>query len=311
MKLKHGIVGLALAGAVTLGASGPAAAQNRPAEPYYFTPKITYSHTMIDDFNGQATFKEFETTSGVYKGKDSTDNTYGGGVAAGYDFGAYSEYPIRLELEYLYRGRITGDYPTQVTMLDSSGQYMTSSYSMSATIQTVMLNAMLDFPTDTAFTPYIQAGLGGAYVNARVRSTFDGAIDHPSKSYYTDQAATTADNRYGVTHSYKGEQSDWNLAWNAGGGFAYQLTDTMALDLGYRYSSFGKADFGSSGYRLDGPVKNEDFDPNQPATGTPPKWTGGKNPQNIDGADLGGASSKAKMKLDAHEVILGLRFTGF
>lgn len=236
MKLKKSILGLALAGALTLCGASPAAAQNSPMDPYYFTPKLLYSYAMYKNFSGQ-------TVGLPYSGTKKNDDTWGGGVAVGYDFGTYGEYPIRLELEYLYRGKTSADYGPRGRTNDNL-----TSYNITSDIHTVFANAYLDFPTDTAFTPYVQAGLGGAYVD-------------------TDFKEETLFNWFNI----HGSQAEWNFAWNVGAGLAYQCSDNIALDLSYRYSSFG------------------------------------------DGIELKsyGGLSTGEVDLQAHEVILGLRFTGF
>jgi outer membrane autotransporter protein len=84
-------------------------------------------------------------------------------------------------------------------------------------VHTVFANFYYDFKTGTAFTPYVGAGLGVAWINQKVSSTFRGwtaATDDVSKT-------TT------------------NFAWNLGAGVGYALTDNVTVDLGYRYTNFG------------------------------------------------------------------------
>lgn len=330
MKLKPSIMGLALAGAVALCSSSPAQAQQRPIEPYYFTPKILYSHTMMDGFETSANFSGFNKNTGTYRGKDTHDKSFGGGAAIGYDFGAYSEYPIRLELEYLHRAQISsGKYPYKQTSNagtvpinfpddynDPRTNQMESSHSMTATVQTVFANAYLDFPTETAFTPYVQAGLGAAYVDAKVKSYYRGFMGHEGDGYYItapyDGDPTVPEPPidevsgcvYRANNKLSGQQNSWKFAWNVGAGFSYQITDSMALDLNYRYSDFGKADFGTHGYKVSGAQKNPDFDSSQ-------KENSSDNKANNDNVELGRASGKASMDLTAHEVIFGLRISAF
>jgi opacity protein-like surface antigen len=81
---------------------------------------------------------------------------------------------------------------------------------------TIMGNAFLDIHTDTDFTPYVGGGLGVAYLNDHVTTLAE-------KTNYT-------------------KDKIWNFAWNAGGGVAWGLNESMALDLGYRYMDMGKTD---------------------------------------------------------------------
>ena len=77
----------------------------------------------------------------------------------------------------------------------------------------IMANAFLDLQTDSPLTPYVGGGLGMAYLN-----------DHVSAN-----GASAKVNR-------------WNFAWNVGGGVAFSLNESLALDLGYRYMDLGKTD---------------------------------------------------------------------
>jgi opacity protein-like surface antigen len=106
-----------------------------------------------------------------------------------------------------------------------------------------MGNAFLDIHTDTDFTPYVGGGLGAAYLN-----------DHVT-----------------VSSGFDTKDKIWNFAWNVGGGVAWSLNESMALDLGYRYMDMGKT----------------------------------------DGSLLGPGSHSTTTDLTAHEFSLGLRISGF
>lgn len=315
MKLKPSILGLALAGAAALCTNAPADAQQRPIEPYYFTPKITYSHTMMDSMEtkGSVTgdFWMHENDGlGRFKGGDKTDNTFGGGAAVGYDFGAYSEYPVRLEIEYLNRGNVNSDYKMQQTMNkytdDGPGGLNQSwnSYNLKSTIQTLMLNAYLDFPTETNFTPYIGAGVGGAYVDSKIKSVSYGNIS-ADPGYYTSDPSYTGEKAHDGSYDFrpKGQQSSWNFAWQVSAGASYQFTDNLAFDLSYRYSDFGNSDFGTKRLHVTGERSNEDY--------KPPVGGGEPTPGTNSKTELGTMIHKGKVDLSAHEVIFGLRITAF
>jgi opacity protein-like surface antigen len=91
-----------------------------------------------------------------------------------------------------------------------------------------MFNALLDFETETTFTPYIGAGLGVAFVKGR------------NTLYATDGATFQ-----GIgTSSISDTHSSRRFAWSLTGGGAWELTDNMAFDLGYRFFHFGNLDTG-------------------------------------------------------------------
>ena len=73
-----------------------------------------------------------------------------------------------------------------------------------------MLNVFYDFDTGTKFTPYIGGGIGIAHLKVKIR---------------TDEG--------------KVSKSDNSFAYQLGAGVAYAVTDSIALDLSYRYTDSG------------------------------------------------------------------------
>jgi opacity protein-like surface antigen len=262
MKMKS-ILGAVLAGALAFG-STLAYAQSGPI---YLTPKLLYSNQNFKGFNS--------TTSGSYitnfNGGDESDSTFGGGIAVGYDFGAAGYSPFRTELEFLARGGAEADFGRKTTgintLLPPAINAVETDNRLSVKAYTVFANAYYDFANNSNFTPYIGGGLGAAYLD------------------------TAADiDLYGITSpdgwSMGGDGTRWNFAWNVGGGVAYQISETMALDLNYRYTNFGEAEAGSRGAHVQvnnnyNPPTTHPFDPNSTAD------------------------------MEAHEFILGLRISGY
>jgi len=122
------------------------------------------------------------------------------GFAAGYDWMGY-EYPIRTEIEYMY----TGDFKYKYS--DSN-----SSLTDTISLQTVMLNVYWDFYNSTDFTPFINGGVGVAWVE---------------ESFSTS------------TISDPGSKTSTNLAFNLGAGVGWSITESIILDLAYRYDYYG------------------------------------------------------------------------
>ena len=298
MKLKK-LFGMALAGAMVL--SPAAAGAQAPTEPFYLAPKALYSYQEVTSFQGKGNLHGDwkDPSGGNMKGGDKNDKTFGGGVAIGYDLGALGYAPVRLEAEFLKRGSVKMDYKGGTNTASSGGSIGTlSDYKVSASVSTIFANAYLDFHNDSKFTPYIGAGVGGAYVDTKVGSTKRLDLEHNQPYYVDDPSYTGITNTW---HSYegnmKGQHSDWNFAWNASAGFAYDLTENVALDLSYRYSDFGEVDFGTTGYNLGGAIGNNDFDP---VSNTPGTNTYGK---------IGQYSESNSFKITSHEVIMGLRIS--
>jgi len=120
-----------------------------------------------------------------------------------------------------------------------SEDFSAGGYNHDVSAHSLMANAFLDIQTDTDLTPYVGGGLGLASLNDRIS---------------------------GQGSSVKVDR--WNFAWNVGGGVAWGLSESLALDLGYRYMDLGD-------------TKNT-----------------------LSGAPV-------NLSLTAHELSLGLRFTGF
>lgn len=229
MKLKKMLMGLALA---SLTAMVPSVASAQTG-PYYLAPKLLYSHQKTNSFEA-TTVSASQAYSSLYVGQDKSDNVWGGGLAIGYDFGSMGYSPVRAEIEFLARTGSETKFPTTLTGISGGWGPTYDSYTIKNNIYTLFANVYLDFTNDSALTPYIGAGIGGAYVD----SDF-------SNLSYTPQTISPY-------YHAKGEQSSWNFAWNVSAGVAWQLTNNMALDLSYRYSDFGELDSGAGNIQFIG-----------------------------------------------------------
>jgi opacity protein-like surface antigen len=136
------------------------------------------------------------TDAGTAVDNNKMDNVFLGGLGAGYK-------------AKWFRVDITGDYAMR-------GQYTGTSNGadISAKIDsyTVLLNGYIDLGTWAGFTPYVGAGIGGAYL---------------SVSSFGNPAAFT--NR------------EWNTAYAGMAGVNYSLAHNVLLDLGYRHIWLGNA----------------------------------------------------------------------
>lgn len=79
-------------------------------------------------------------------------------------------------------------------------------YKASFKTKTALLNAYYDIFTKGGLTPYVGAGIGLSHLNARVAEE---------------------------------KLSGNSFAWQVGAGVAYNLTNNLALDIGYRYMDYG------------------------------------------------------------------------
>lgn len=159
-------------------------------------------------------------------GEDAADNesfskgsknksVFAGGVAFGYNFSQAFGLPIRAELDFTARGKAkaneTFNIPGEPATVNSSNQL---------NINTVMANVYYDFTNESAFTPYVSAGIGYANVKQTVKLNLNDAGD--------------------VFNASQSHRSN-NFAWSVGAGVQYALNADLALDLSYRYVDAGKS----------------------------------------------------------------------
>lgn len=93
------------------------------------------------------------------------------------------------------------------------GAVCTSTDTSSYSAWLLLANAYVDIGTWYGFTPYVGAGIGGAHVN-------------------WDDLHNTID---GDTTVHEGSEN-WRFAWALMAGTSYCLTDSLKLDVGYRFT---------------------------------------------------------------------------
>jgi opacity protein-like surface antigen len=98
-------------------------------------------------------------------------------------------------------------------------------YSGSKSEWVFMANAYVDLGTWWCVTPYVGAGIGGANI------TIHG---------FRDDGFNAA----GQSTAYAEDASKWNFAWALHAGLSYKVTQSMSIDLGYRYIDLGNATTG-------------------------------------------------------------------
>ncbi|MDE6734142.1 MAG: outer membrane beta-barrel protein [Desulfovibrio sp.] len=138
---------------------------------------------------------------------DYSQFTLGGALAVGYDFWTQQMIPLRFEVEFALRGNSEKSWSDNGVRVDKiKGTWNNS---------TLFANLFWDFHNDTAFTPYIGAGLGLAF-------------------NYTGYDVTAKNgDKYSVDDRFT------NFAWNAGAGVSYSFNDNFAVDASYRFVGLG------------------------------------------------------------------------
>ena len=129
--------------------------------------------------------------------------TLGGALAAGYDFWPQYLVPLRVELEYALRGNSEKSWGSNWGSVDCTWNS-----------SPLFANLYYDFRNDSAFVPYIGAGIGMSF-------NYLGFDLHRGGSAVSRDESTT------------------NFAWNVGAGVAYNVNDALYIDAAYRYVDLG------------------------------------------------------------------------
>jgi opacity protein-like surface antigen len=190
----------------------------QPMGGWYLRGDVGVGIQTFSDFNHSQTNSAFVwPASWQIVQKDIQDTTtFGGGV--GY------------ELNNWFRMDFTGEYRTKA-MFKATGSYtnfcagggicfdVTEGNVSSAVF---MANAYLDLGTWWCITPYVGAGLGGAY--SRITGVQDMGLNSDG---------TTG---FGFTTN---DSAGWNFAWNAQAGLTYNVTNNFKVDFNVRYLRLG------------------------------------------------------------------------
>ncbi|WP_081794177.1 outer membrane protein [Pseudomonas sp. RIT288] len=143
---------------------------------------------------------------GAFVSGNDTQNDMTGSIGVGYRFG--NGWRMEGELSLPQKDKFTSGSTTFPTSLNE--HHIES--------RRVMLNAYRDFRVTEKMSFYGSAGLGLAQLESK------GWQGNESRQY--------------------GSATQTNLAWSLGAGVAYDVTDHLALDLGYRYVDMGDTESG-------------------------------------------------------------------
>ena len=142
------------------------------------------------------------------------------GIGAGYKFNDW----MRADITGEYRGKANFHGSDHVTFNGGEG---VDNYSGSKSEWVFLANAYLDLGTWWCVTPYVGAGVGMA--NVRIHGFRDDGF-----------------NNFGISTAYAADADKWNFAWAAHAGITYKVTQSMNIDLGYRYLSLGNGTTGAT-----------------------------------------------------------------
>lgn len=193
---------LVLAVAATSSAAG--------LEGVYFEARGVYSNQRVVD-------PTLSYSPDRWEFSNKNDWVYGGGLALGYDFSRQFSVPFRVDVEYISRDT------AEVSWKGDQGVFISGQFDWKleaeTEVDTLMFNLFYDFKNATAFTPYVNAGVGVAFIDW--------------KSHYADSIGTP---------DISASDDSTEFAWTIGLGCSCNLTNALAFDLGYRYLDAGQAE---------------------------------------------------------------------
>src|SRR5262249_27544964 len=145
------------------------------------------------------------------------DGAFGGTIGAGYRINDW----LRTDATFTYRSGVTAT--GNIDRFD--GQPSTAAMGANFSASTFMVNMYVDVAPALGFArgwfqPYIGAGVGPS-------------INH------ADSTVVAGNLPSGFAAASLPSHTTSDIAWNAGGGFAFRLFHGFATDIGYRYSDLG------------------------------------------------------------------------
>jgi opacity protein-like surface antigen len=140
------------------------------------------------------------------------------GAGAGYEVNNFLRVDVTGEYRTKAMFKVTGSY----TDFCAGGGICFDVNSANYSAAVFMANVYLDLGTWWCLTPYIGAGVGGAY------NAITGIQDNGINS----------DGFVGFGYS-SGDNSAWGLAWNVQAGLTYNVSNTFKVDFNWRYLNMG------------------------------------------------------------------------
>lgn len=152
----------------------------------------------------------------------------------GYNFDNRFNVPVRAEIDVMARMGDSSNYlrDRRTYYYPSLGEKTDAENRINNKIQlnTFMLNGFYDFKNESAFTPYLMAGVGLASLKHTSQPTVS----------YTDYDTSNQITGY-YKNGIKGSRTTNNFAWNAGAGVRYKINEDFDLDFSYKYLGAGKS----------------------------------------------------------------------
>lgn len=193
---------------------------------WYLRGDVGYNFSV--QAKGDFDYRTFDPATGTY-GAGAFDSTslgreFTGSVGFGYNFTDYLRADLTLDaFRMSFDGRSSAELPC-IDDIDFAGTSCRTEDGATAAALGVMANGYVDLGTYVGFTPYVGGGLGMTYVDW-------GSLN--SNAYCVGATCPPPDAF--VASSESGGQKSWRFTWALMAGMAYDLTNNLKVDLGYRY----------------------------------------------------------------------------
>jgi len=177
-----------------------------------------------------ASFRTYDASTGGYA-SDSFDHTrfdgnFSGDIGIGYQFNDLLRADLTGEV---FRGDFDGRFDSASPCAGGgAGTGCSTRGSSSFTGGSLMLNGYVDLGTLAGFTPYVGAGVGATRLHW---GDFTGTADCV--------AAASACGAGGSSSARYGGATGWRATYALMAGVAYDVSQNVKIDLGYRFSHVG------------------------------------------------------------------------
>jgi opacity protein-like surface antigen len=150
----------------------------------------------------------------------SISDSYFIGAGVGYEWNSWLRFDATVEYRAKSRIYALGHYQPV-----KPGPVFVDTYEGNLKSWVFLANAYVDLGTWDCFTPFVGAGIGGAW------NTITDFSD----------VSPTVPNASGSSFGVGRDTSQWNLAWALYAGVTYNVSKSFKVDLSYRYLNLGSA----------------------------------------------------------------------
>jgi opacity protein-like surface antigen len=202
-------------------------------------PAQMYAPPPVEDFGGWYLRGDvgMTNTKGNLRAPGYTDASTVSYQQVNHEFTSGTSYGVGVGYQFnsWFRADVTGEYRSKVNFSGSDftvirglngvpgNSPLGDTYNGGYSSWVAMVNGYVDLGTWWCVTPFIGAGIGGAYNKT---------------SGLTDIATFPANNFSTSLYAANGSEK-WNLAWAIHAGLAYKVSNNFTVELAYRYLDMG------------------------------------------------------------------------